>query len=76
MQELVNKSAGIGQIKRNSKGRRKHQEIIDTDKVISFDIDKKINEKFDITSFKIHYENKECTQYQKGENRDVIRNTK
>lgn len=55
IQELVNTYAGTGKIQRDKKGRWKHQEVIDTNKIIGVDIDNRTNEKYETTSFKIHY---------------------
>ena len=55
IQELVNKYAGTGEILRDKKGRWKHQEVINTDKIVGVDIDNRTNDEYETTSFKIHY---------------------
>lgn len=57
-QELINKYAGTGEIRFNSKNEWDKKEIIRVDKEIGVDINNKTGEKSITNRFKVHYSNK------------------
>ena len=57
-QELVDKYAGTGELRRDGKGNWKHQEIIHTPKPIGVDINPVTGEQTTVSDFKIHYSQK------------------